>query len=205
MTTSLLDWIGGLSGPVLLLATFLLAFGESAALVDLVVPGEAGMVVAGAAAHSGGVPLPAAIAAAALGAALGDAAGYAVGRRWGGRLVRRWKFTRRHLEPQMARAEELFRRRGGITVLGSRWVGALRAVVPLIAGTSRMPYGTFTAWNVIGGLSWSAAVVSLGYFFGRPAAHFIDRFALAVSIGAVVLVVAWIAWRALRRRRAATG
>ena len=37
---SLLDWIADLGGPLLLLATFLLAFGESAALVDFFVPGE---------------------------------------------------------------------------------------------------------------------------------------------------------------------
>jgi hypothetical protein len=56
-----------------------------------------------------------------------------------------------------------------VTVLGDLLhligrYGYLAVFAALVAGTSRMPWGTFAPYNVLGGTVWASAVVSLGYF-----------------------------------------
>jgi membrane-associated protein len=180
------------------LAVFLLAFSECALFLDLVVPGEAGLVVAGAAASRADVPLPTMIAAAVAGAIIGDSVSYAIGRRWGLALVRRWEPIRRRLEPRVERAQAYFADHGGAAVFLGRFVGVVRGVVPVVAGTADMPYRRFLPWNVLASLVWASAVVSVGYLLGRNVEAVVSRASLVVA--AVVLAGVGI-WRLLARRR----
>jgi membrane-associated protein len=184
-------------------AAFFLAFAECALFLDLVVPGEAGMVVAGAAAARADVSLPSMIAAAAAGAILGDSVGYAIGRRWGLALVRRWEPVRRRLEPRVERAQEYFADHGGLAVFIGRFVGVVRGVVPVVAGTARMPYRRFLPWNIAASLAWTGAVMSAGYLIGRNVESLVSRASLVVTGVVVVGVVAW--WVVARRRRHPAG
>jgi membrane protein DedA with SNARE-associated domain len=201
MANHIIEWIADLQGWVLCLAMFALAFGESAAGLDLAVPGEVGMVVAAAAGERAGVPLWALIAVAIVGAALGDQISYQVGRRFGPGLVDRWAWTRKHFKPKVESAQRHFEERGGATVFIARWIGALRAVVPFVAGTAQMPLGRFVAWNLIGAATWASTVVTLGYVFGRRIADVVDRFGIALSIVAVVGLAAWWGVRTWRAKR----
>lgn len=166
MLRSLIEAVAGLHGVVLLLAVGGLAFGESAVLFDLVVPGEVGMVLAGAAGAEAGMPLAALILAAVIGALAGDTLSYLVGRRFGPSLVHRWRWSRVRVGPKLERAQRHFETRGGAAVFVARWVGALRAVVPLVAGSARMPFGRFVVWDLAGVVSWTATVVTVGFVFG---------------------------------------
>ena len=157
MADRLLALVAGVDNGVLAVLAFLLAFGEAAIGLDLIVPGEAGMVVVGAAGDRTGVALWPLIAAGAAGAAAGDSVSYALGRRYGPRLAHRWAFTRRHVEPALLGAEQRFERHGGAAVAGARWVGAFRAVVPAVAGAAEMPFGRFLLWNIPSCLAWATA------------------------------------------------
>jgi undecaprenyl-diphosphatase len=66
-------------------------------------------------------------------------------------------------------ATALLRRLGGRAVFVGRFTAALRALVPGLAGTARMPYRTFLAWNLAGGVLWATTFVLLGFAAG-PAA-----------------------------------
>jgi membrane protein DedA with SNARE-associated domain len=199
MVEELIATVGGSGTLVLVALTFALVFAESAVLLDLFVPGEVGLVLAGAAAADAGAPVWAIIVAATAGCLAGDSVGFAVGRRFGEPTVRRWRWSRRLLAPRLARAREHFERRGGWSVAGARWVGALRAVVPVVAGAARRPYGWFVAWDAPSSVAWSTAVALAGYHLGDEIARAVDRIGLVISavvIGA--LVVLWL----VRRRRA---
>jgi membrane-associated protein len=174
-----------------------LGFGESAIALDLIVPGEVGMVFIGAAARDAGAPLALLITAGVVGAIAGDSAGYFIGRRWGTRVLYRWKWLRRRVEPAVDRSREYFKRRGGLAVFAARWVGALRAVMPVVAGISDMRYRRFLAWDVPAVVLWTSLVVSVGFYFGDGIADVIDRIGLTVSVVIVVLLLAVLV---LRRR-----
>jgi membrane-associated protein len=196
-----IDALARATGPVLYLLVAGLAFSETAIFVDLVVPGEVGMVVAGAAGARSDVGLVGLVAAGAAGAVVGDSFSYAMGRLYGARLVHRWGFVRRRLEPRLDRARDHFERRGGLAVFGARWVGALRAVVPFVAGTASMPYPRFLAWNVSASVGWVATTVALGWYMGAPVARAVDRVGLVVS-GVVVALLALVWFHRRRRKRA---
>jgi membrane protein DedA with SNARE-associated domain len=195
---SLLRNAARLPAPVLYLLTAGLSFGESAILLDFFIPGEVGMVFMGAALHDRGGLLPLGIVLCALGAVAGDSVGYWVGRRFGYRVVQRFGLLRRHVRPRLERSERYFERHGGRAVVIGRFVGALRAAVPVVAGTSSMSYRRFLAWDVPAALAWGTAIVSVGWFVGPAAARAVDRFSLAIS---ALAVLGGLTWLVLHRRR----
>jgi membrane-associated protein len=167
--------------------------------MDLVVPGEAGMVVAGAAAARADAPLATMILAAALGAIAGDSVSYWVGHRWGMRVIRRWEPLRRRLEPRVERSQAYFAQRGGAAVFFGRFVGAVRGVVPVVAGMSNMGYRRFLPWNVLASIVWTSAVVSAGYLLGHHVEKVVSR--ISVGIGLAIVAIAATIWWVRRRRR----
>jgi membrane-associated protein len=84
-----------------------LGFGERAIALDLVVPGEVGMVFIGAASRAGDAPLTLVIAASVLGAVAGDSFGYFIGRRWGTTVLYRWNWLRRRVERSVERSADV--------------------------------------------------------------------------------------------------
>jgi membrane protein DedA with SNARE-associated domain len=175
---------------------------ESSAFVGFVFPGETALIVGGAIASQGRVPLAAVIVAGIAGAIIGDSIGYLVGRKWGrglldgtvGRFV-----NHRHLD----RAEHHLAERGGMAVFLGRFTAALRVLIPGLAGMSRMPYARFAAYNVAGGVTWGALCVVLGYIGGsnwEHVAHLMSRIGLAGVSLIVLLVAAGVFWH--RRREA---
>lgn len=188
----IIEAILGLGGIVAYVVIGLLAFAEAAAFVGLVVPGEIAVVLGGVLASQGRVSLPVMLVVAAVAAIAGDSAGYEIGRRWGPRLldtaiVRRHAHTVRH-------AERYMHRHGGATVFLGRWTSVLRAIVPGVAGMTRMSYGRFLIFNVVGGVAWAAAFTVAGYAAGESYA-IIDA---ATGWGSWILTGVLVAWVAVR-------
>jgi membrane-associated protein len=198
--TWLTDTILRLAGPLVLVAVFALPALEASTLLGVVVPGELALVLGGVLAHQGRVPLWAAVVAGAAGAVAGDTVGYAIGRRVGKRLLAH--LPRRLVEPrQVERATALVRRLGGRAVFVGRFTAALRALVPGLAGLAGVPYRTFAAYNLAGGVLWATGFVLLGFAAGpawRTAERVAGRAGLVV-LGTVVVVAAAAAL--LHRRR----
>jgi membrane protein DedA with SNARE-associated domain len=76
--------------------------------------------------------------------------------------------------------------------------------MPALAGTSRMSYPRFLAFNAAGGLVWGVGFVLLGFLAGDS----YKRIEKAVGQGSallilLVLVVAIVIWRIRKRRTAA--
>ena len=151
MFESILERVAELDTHWLLLLAFFLPFGETVALLDAVVPGELGLVVVGAAARLAGVPLVVVIVFASFGAFVGDSTSWFIGHRWGTSLLRRWDRVWHHVEAPLAAAEVHFERYGGPTVFGARFIGPLRALIPLVAGTSGMP-----GWSASARSHWTS-------------------------------------------------
>lgn len=201
MLRSLIELVAGLPPPLLVALAIGLAFGETAIMLDLVVPGEAGIVVVGAAGAAAGVPVWLLAAGAVLGSAAGDSVSFAIGRRLGPAAEHRWSDV-----PAMARAitsaRDHFERHGGATVFVGRWIGALRAVVPFIAGGTGMRLRTFLAWNVAASMTWATAMVAIGHRYGLPVADAIDRAERGATIAIAALVLGAVV--VVRRRSRST-
>ena len=198
MASSILQALGRLSAGILYLAAFGLAFGEAAFLLDLLIPGEVGLVVVGAAGRHHGASLPLLIALGVSGAFAGDSMSWFVGSRWGTSVVNRWAWTRRFVAPHLDRSKGVLERRGGPAIFAARWVGALRALVPLVSGAADVPYRTMVLWDLPSAIAWSATAVSLGWFLGEPVADVVDRYGLYLSVAVAAGMLMW--WLVHRRQ-----
>jgi membrane-associated protein len=176
----------------------LLVFGEAALLVGFVLPGETAVLLGGVLAASGRLSLPTLLVLVVGAAVVGDSVGYEVGRRFGPRLLAS-RPLRRHVD-RLETAKALLRERGGTAVLLGRFTAFLRAVMPGLAGLSRMPYGRFLAFNAAGGVVWGVGVTLLGFFAGHSLAR-IERLLGRGSAVLLVVVVVVLALLVHRRRR----
>jgi len=198
--TGFIDGLLNVSPIVAYIAVFCLVFAEDAIFVGFIIPGETAAVLGGVVASRGEVQLGTMMALVVLAAIIGDSVGYEVGKHLGTRLVKTKVLAR--YSRKVENAQEFLRRKGGSAVFLGRFTAFLRAVMPALAGTSRMPYGRFLAYNAAGGIVWGIGFVLLGFLAGNSyeaVAQAVGR-DLAVVIAAVA-VVALIAWHLRSRRR----
>ena len=130
----------------------------------------------------------------------GDTVGYEVGRRFGPRfLIRAPEKT----PGEAGAAQDFLRRRGGSAVFLGRFVAFFRAVMPALAGISRMHYPRFLAFNAAGGLVWGAGCVLLGFFAGNSYEAVAKVAGRDVTAGVVLAALAAVViWR-IRKARGA--
>lgn len=196
-TTDLLLAYGFWAGPLV----GALALGESLAIVGILVPGTAILLSVGGLLGAGLLD-PLAIALWTLAGALaGSWISYRIGRGIGPRVYRSWPLNRDRRT--VARARLFFRRYGFGAVLLSRFLGPLRAVVPLVAGVMELDSRRFHAANVISALIWVPAILVPGYYAGSqlepgaPISSF-QVMAFAAGIALITLAGAWLGARAIR-------
>lgn len=174
----------------------LVAFAESLAIVGVLIPGTAILLGVGGLIGAGLVEPLSVIAFALLGALMGNWASYLLGRRVGPRAYRAWPLNRNRRS--VARARLFFRRFGFYAVLLSRFLGPLRAVVPVVAGVMEMDQRRFQAANVISATVWVPAIFAPGYFAAEalgPDAQIEQCHVLAfgAGIGIITALGAWAA------------
>ena len=162
---SVLDSLSSLAGPAAYLVVAALAALEASAFVGLFIPGELALLTGGYIAQQGHANLAIMMAVAAAGAIVGDSVGYEIGRHFGPTLQRS-RLGRKVGEERWLRAEAYLEAKGGRAVFAGRFVGVLRALVPAVAGATRMPYRRFLVWNAAGALIWAPGTVLAGYAAG---------------------------------------
>ncbi|TFV91091.1 DedA family protein [Blastococcus sp. CT_GayMR16] len=198
--TTLIDRIVAVPAPWAYVIIAVLVFAEAAFFVGFVLPGETAVVLGGVLAATGRLSVAALLVLVVFAAVAGDSVGYEVGRHFGPRILVT-RPLRRHAG-RLARAQGTLRERGGWAVFLARFAAFLRAVMPALAGASRMPYRRFLAFNAAGALVWGVGVVLLGFFAGHSyaaAERALGRTS-AVLLAAVVLALA-VGVLVRRRRR----
>lgn len=141
---------------------FLLAFGESLAIISLLVPATAILLGAGALIGAGAISFVPVLIAASLGAIIGDSVSYWLGKHYHQVVIASWPLNR---HPKLVfRAEQFFHRYGTFGVFIGRFFGPLRAIVPLIAGTMQMPTSKFNLANISSAPVWAFVLLAPGAY-----------------------------------------
>ena len=201
MLTRILDPILHLHGWPVYVVIGLLVFAEAAIFLGFIFPGETAVLLGGVIASEGHVSLALLLPLVVVCAIVGDSVGYYVGHRFGDRLLESKLLRKRR--SALDGAAELLRRRGAWTVFVGRFTAFLRAVVPGLAGLSRMHYRTFLVANAAGALVWGITYTMIGYAVGsayKRAEQYASWASWAV-LGVVAVVVAVYVIRSRRRRR----
>lgn len=175
-----------------------MAFLETGAFVGLVAPGETVVIAGGVIAGQGEIDLLPLIGLVWICAVLGDTTSFYIGRRLGRDFLERngprVKITHERLE----QVEGYFDRHGGKTILVGRFIGLVRALAPFIAGASRLPYGRFIPFSVVGTGLWATAFCVLGYVFWRSfdqVAHIAGQAVFGFGLTVAVIVGVVVAYR----------
>jgi len=145
-------------------AVFAAALLESVAVIGTVVPGSSVVVVGGVLVGLQVLDPWWAALAAVTGATLGDGMSYWLGRRYHDRLLGLWPLKK--YPALFERGQAYFARNGGKSVFLGRFLGPVRAIVPVIAGMSDMPVLQFTLMNVLSAIAWAGVHLLPGALFG---------------------------------------
>jgi len=190
-----------LQGNLWMLAVLLFVAIES---MGVPFPGEtmllAAAIYAGTTHH---LQLPLVIAAAAAGAILGDNVGYLAGREGGYRLLRRYGRYIRLDERKLKLGQYLFLRHGGKVVFFGRFVAVLRIWAAFLAGTYRLPWTRFLAYNAAGGIVWATVFGLGGYVLGDNVHRLTGPVGIGGALLGAALALAGVVWLRRNERRLA--
>jgi membrane protein DedA with SNARE-associated domain len=109
-----------------------------------------------------------------------------------------------HLDAgKLQRAEAWFDRWGDWAVLLGRITPVIRSFISVPAGVFRMPLGRYVLLTLLGSALWCFALAGVGWALGSSWERFHDafRFADYAIAAAVVLGIALLVWKLVRRRR----
>jgi membrane-associated protein len=183
---------------------FLIIFAETGFVVTPFLPGDSLLFGAGALTAvdtSGTLHLGWLLLLLGAAAIAGNTVNYLIGRRIGPHAYSgRYRFFK---VTQLQRAEDFFRRHGGMAIVLSRFVPVVRTFSPFAAGISHMPWAAFQFYNVAGGLAWITLFLCGGFLFGNlpiVKANFGLVTLLIIALSLLPLLV--VVWRERRGRSA---
>ena len=189
------SFLASLDPWVVYLVVGALTFGESAAFLGLILPGEVALVAAAAIASAMGVdPFVLGVVAAAT-ASVGGLVGYEVGRRYGRRLVA-WDPIARRMGGSLGRlADGIVAARSAMAlVIAGRFNQVTRAAVPGLAGMAPMPWYRFAAANAIGAVLWSASFTAIGFLAAEWWRESSGSFQVVLAAGLAAAIGGWVAF-----------
>ena len=144
---------------------FFVIFMETGFVVTPFLPGDSLIFIAATFAARGALNPWLLFILLAVAAFAGDTANYWIGHAIGAKAYTgEVKWIKKEY---MERTHAFFEKHGGKTIFLARFVPIIRTFTPFVAGVSKMPYGYFITWNFIGGATWVATFILLGYFFGN--------------------------------------
>jgi membrane-associated protein len=171
-------------------------------LLELFKGSLSGMVTMGALARIGDASILVAVVAAIPGLMMFDWIYWWAGRRWGRNAIDLFIGSHPKAAARTARLEKVIARFGWLAIVIAYFQPVPNVLIYAAAGWTGMRLRTFLILDLIGSLLWIGLCVGLGYAIGQDAvdiAKAIGRYALWVTLGLVVVVIARQWWVAQRR------
>jgi membrane protein DedA with SNARE-associated domain len=170
-------------------------------LLELFKGSMSGMVTMGAKSRIGEASIVVAVLAAIPGLMIFDWIYWWAGRRWGRNAIDLFLGDHPKAAARAARIERIFHRYGWIAIVVAYFQPIPNVLFYAAAGWTRMRLIPFLLLDLVGCLLWIALCVGLGYAIGQEAvdvAKAVGRYALWVTIGLVVVLVARQMWASRR-------
>jgi len=178
-------------------------------VVGLPVPDETLITFLGYLVFKGRMSLAPAYGAALAGSLCGISISYTLGRTFGIKLIHRYGRYLHITEARVNKAHAWFARVGHWALTFGYFVPGVRHLTAFAAGMSAVEAPQFALFAYSGGCVWVGTFLALGYFLGerwQVVERNIEHYFAAMTVAAVILAAAYLAWRTLEaRRRRATG
>ena len=144
---------------------FLVIFMETGFVVTPFLPGDSLLFAAGALAAMGSFQILLLYGLMLIAAISGDTVNYWIGHFLGPKVFdgNNKLLKKEYLE----QAEKFYEKHGGKAIVLARFVPIVRTFAPFVAGVSKMHYGNFIVFNIVGGFLWTTLFLMGGYLFGN--------------------------------------
>jgi membrane-associated protein len=169
------------------LILFVIIFAETGFVVTPFLPGDSLLFAAGALIAGGNTGLDIYLLSLILivAAIAGNTVNYTLGKVLGDKV---FKPNNRILKLEYYnQTHAFFEKHGGKAVIFSRFMPIIRTIAPFVAGVGHMPFGRYTLYNVIGGVTWIVIFLFAGFMLGNIP-FFKEHFSL-IGIGIIVVSV----------------
>jgi len=188
LITPLLDWIS--LNPIWAgWVIFLVAMLESLAIVGMLVPGAMMMIGFGALIANETLSFWPTVSWAIAGAILGDGISFLIGSHFTSRISTLWPFA--HHPKRLQQGVIFFQRHGTASIILGRFIGPIRAVIPLIAGMMRMSPRRFLVANILSAIIWAPLYLLPGIALGMAFDQATGATVRLVTLGLILLIFSW--------------
>ncbi len=172
--------------------------------IGLPVPAVPTLVVAGALAADGHMPLPGLFACAVIACLIPDCGWYLVGQRYGIRVLK--TLCRISLEPDscVSQTQTRFERWGVNSLVIAKFIPGLAIIAPPMAGAMRIGWPRFIFLSFCSAALWSGTFLGTGALFNSQIAQlleFLQEFGSITGLGAVLLLAAYVGYKWWERHR----
>lgn len=176
------------------LIAFFVVFVEAMAVIGVIVPGSITMTAIGVMIGSAVIPAGSTFLWAILGAITGDFISYWLGIHYKDKLHRMWPLNK--YPKLLEHSEKFFKHHGGKSVLIGRFVGPMRAMIPMVAGMFSMPWKRFALAAIPSASLWAVMYMLPGVILGALSSELSPKEATQFTlwIFAVLVVVSLILW-----------
>lgn len=99
---------------------------------------------------------------------------------------------------KVEKAETYFNERGKVSTFVGRLIPAVRQLISIPAGISKMPFGSFLLYTFLGAFIWNSILAALGYIAGGNK-ELINKYSHELSVAILALLVAVIIYFVIKR------
>lgn len=104
---------------------------------------------------------------------------------------------------KLQKAEDYFNEHGNVSTFIGRLIPAVRQLISIPAGLSRMHFGAFVGYTTLGALVWNTVLALLGWF-AQGNADLINQYSHELSVAILVLLGAGILYVVIKHFTAST-
>lgn len=169
----------------------LAAFVESFAIIGIIVPGVALLAAISVLAASTNLPIFQLVLFVYVSGCFADILSFFLGKYLGRRIDHVWPFKKNPTWLEQGR--KFFKTYGIAGVFLGRFIGPVRPLIPITAGSLNMDLRTFITVDLVSGLLWAPLYTLPFYYFGKTAFEGSGTLSLATALTALAVAFLFLA------------
>lgn len=177
---------------------FFAAFVESFAIIGIFVPGVVLLAIISGMAASADMNVASVLIIVYSASCIADISSYLIGMRLNKRIDSIWPFKTN--PGWLIKGKEFFKTYGILGVFIGRFIGPVRPVMPITAGSMGMKFKHFLGVDLFSGLIWAPMYSLPGYFAGKVVFENMDSMYLLLGLSIVLILVVLIFKKIFRKR-----
>jgi len=177
---------------------FFAAFVESFAVIGIFIPGVVLLAIISGMAASADMHIASVLIIVYSASCIADISSYLIGVRLNKRIDSIWPFKTN--PGWLIKGKEFFKTYGILGVFIGRFIGPVRPVMPITAGSMGMKFKHFLAVDLFSGLIWAPMYSLPGYFAGKVVFENMDSMYLLLGLSIVLILVVLIFKKIFRKR-----